>query len=597
MNDNVSAFEPLVSIIIPVYNGANYLKEAIDSALNQIYPNIEILVVNDGSNDGGKTEEIALSYGDKIRYFKKDNGRVASALNYGIDRMKGTYFSWLSHDDVYLPDKIGHQISILSQLKNKDTILYSGYELINEKSKGIAQIDPGKQLTGEQLDTSLIPLFRGLIHGCSLLIPKKYFEEIGKFNEELRTTQDYRLWFDFLRKSPIKFCNKLLIQSRFHDEQDSKKIPTVDEEANELWINLVDMLTEEEMIDTEGSEYAFLRRTAIFLKKTPYQKAYQYVQNKAEESFADTSVSIIIPFYNRLDVTRLAIESALGQTHKEIEIIVVNDGSTDDTSELEQFCNTNEKIKYYCKENAGPGAARNYGITKSTGNYIAFLDSDDQFLPSKIELQLKHMVDADCYFSHTSYDKIDNNGGLIGTIHSGKSSGEIFPEIIYNCLVATPTTLIKKSLLDNHVFPESFSVGEDVCLWIDLAYRRKVAGLDIPLVKVNVNENSTINQTHGRTLGKMNIVNHLLRNANYSCYKEEITKLLTSVIYDLVPPPDLTSQFLSFWKRVFLRFNSVYKSYGLMKGTGHIVSKFRRSNTSSETKMNTDGTSNVRRSA
>ena len=77
-------FHPKVSIIIPVYNGANYLRDAINSALNQTYKNIEIIVVNDGSNDNGRTDEIALSYGNKIKYIKKKNGGVASALNVGI---------------------------------------------------------------------------------------------------------------------------------------------------------------------------------------------------------------------------------------------------------------------------------------------------------------------------------------------------------------------------------------------------------------------------------------------------------------------------------------------------------------------------------
>ena len=89
---NEGSFLPKVSIVIPVYNGANFLREAIDSALGQTYPNIEILVVNDGSDDGGETESIALSYGNQIRYFRKENGGVATALNFGIEHMKGDYF-------------------------------------------------------------------------------------------------------------------------------------------------------------------------------------------------------------------------------------------------------------------------------------------------------------------------------------------------------------------------------------------------------------------------------------------------------------------------------------------------------------------------
>src|SRR5258708_2119463 len=98
--------QPLVSIVIPVFNGADFLREAIDSALAQTYPRKEIIVVNDGSTDGGATESITKAFGGKIRYFFKPNGHVASALNYGIANMAGDYFSWLSHDDMYYPNKI-----------------------------------------------------------------------------------------------------------------------------------------------------------------------------------------------------------------------------------------------------------------------------------------------------------------------------------------------------------------------------------------------------------------------------------------------------------------------------------------------------------
>ena len=130
-------FNPLVTIVIPVYNGGNFMREAIDSALAQTYRNIEVVVVNDGSIDNGVTDSIATSYGNRIRYFVKPNGGCASALNHGIENMRGEYFSWLSHDDVYLPEKIEHQIQILESIDDKLTIIYGGYEVIDSNSKAL----------------------------------------------------------------------------------------------------------------------------------------------------------------------------------------------------------------------------------------------------------------------------------------------------------------------------------------------------------------------------------------------------------------------------------------------------------------------------
>ena len=134
-----SEWLPKVSIIIPVYNGANYMREAIDSALNQTYKNIEVIVVNDGSTDNGETEAIALEYGERIRYFKKRNGGVSSALNYGISKMTGEYFSWLSHDDVYSPEKIRHQIESLALTDKKDAVALCAHYFIDERSQRLSK--------------------------------------------------------------------------------------------------------------------------------------------------------------------------------------------------------------------------------------------------------------------------------------------------------------------------------------------------------------------------------------------------------------------------------------------------------------------------
>ena len=193
-------FQPLVSIIIPVYNGAAYMREAIDSALAQTYQNCEVIVVNDGSCDDGETEEIARSYGDKIRYFCKENGGVSTALNFGIAQMRGEYFSWLSHDDTYTAEKIERQVEVLQNFGRENIVICETEKmdkdgkLFNEKwiGNGLPQNMPlGKR-------EILFYLFRkGSFNGCSLLIPKSAFDECGGFDERLRYNQDGFMWIKF----------------------------------------------------------------------------------------------------------------------------------------------------------------------------------------------------------------------------------------------------------------------------------------------------------------------------------------------------------------------------------------------------------------
>ena len=187
--------KPLVSIVIPAYNGSNYLAEAIDSALAQTYDNVEIIVVNDGSKDDGATERVALSYGDKIRYISKENGGVSSALNRGIAEMKGEYFSWLSHDDLYTPEKIENQVALITE-ENKNCIFMCHTSFVDKDTKPIdrkqKEIEDGFYSNGQML----LNVFSGYyISGCALLIPKKLFDEVGLFNTEIKYMQDTEMWY------------------------------------------------------------------------------------------------------------------------------------------------------------------------------------------------------------------------------------------------------------------------------------------------------------------------------------------------------------------------------------------------------------------
>lgn len=258
--------DPEVSVIIPVYNGSNYLREAIDSALAQTYSDVEILVVNDGSDDGGRTEEIALSYGDKIRYIKKENGGVASALNAGIRNMRGKYFSWLSHDDVYYPEKIEREMNALSQLEDKTRIVQCEYVFYDEDFQSLTSTDFHQYYTIEQLENSVFSVLQLQIHACGALIHKSHFERIGLFDEKLRTVQDIEMWFRLLRGQRSCFIPEALYQVREHRSAGSRTISGYYEETCRLYLKLVKQMDIAEMQNVFGSSWSFLIRMIGFVK-------------------------------------------------------------------------------------------------------------------------------------------------------------------------------------------------------------------------------------------------------------------------------------------------------------------------------------------
>lgn len=121
-------------------------------------------------------------------------------------------------------------------------------------------------------------------------------------------------------------------------------------------------------------------------------------------------ISVIIPTFNRKEILPRAIDSVLSQTHSDFELLIVDDGSTDGTKEsLSQYLK-DFRVKYFFKKNGGVSSARNFGIKKAKGEYIAFLDSDDLFEKKKLEIQLKEMKDFDVEFSICNSIEVQENG-------------------------------------------------------------------------------------------------------------------------------------------------------------------------------------------
>lgn len=202
-------------------------------------------------------------------------------------------------------------------------------------------------------------------------------------------------------------------------------------------------------------------------------------------------VSVIIPFYNRIDWVIESINSVLNQTYDNLEIILVDDGSNSNNKIPNEIL-SDPRIILLRQENKGPSSARNLGIKRASGKYIAFLDSDDLFLPEKLEKQIKFMEDdEEIYLSYTSYQYIDEKGNLQKIVNCGNKT-MTYPEIILNCIIATPTVIAKKEILQNDcLFDESIKIGEDVILWSNISKLYKLAGVNEPLTYVRKHKQST----------------------------------------------------------------------------------------------------------
>jgi glycosyltransferase involved in cell wall biosynthesis len=255
-----------VSIVIPVYNGANFLHDAIDSALAQTCRDREVIVVNDGSEDGGATETICRSYGGRIRYFLKGNGGVSTALNMGIREMRGEYFTWLAHDDIYYPYKLERQMAALERSPDKTAIVHGNYDLLNVEHGAVSHMRQEDSYSEEQLTRSVFPLLMATVHGAAPLIHRRHFERVGRFDEALPLTQDYDFLFRALRGQQSVFLPEPLLLTRLHPQSGKHTDGGFGLACSEQYQHFADTLTQDEVADMFPSPRAFYCRIAAMMK-------------------------------------------------------------------------------------------------------------------------------------------------------------------------------------------------------------------------------------------------------------------------------------------------------------------------------------------
>lgn len=430
--------DPKITIVIPVYNGERYIKEAINSALNQTYKNIEILVINDGSTDN--TEKIIKKFKDKINYFKKENGGVSSALNLALDKMTGDYFTWLSHDDKFYPNKIKDMLDYIGKKGlSLSNIYYCDYDLIDKSGKFIKTVNINTEYANSKPEYSLL---RGYINGIAMLIPKKAFNVCGLFNEQLRCTQDYEMWNRMIKKFNFVHIPLSLTSTRIHASQDTNTNPLVKTEGNKLWIQMIENVSDKRKIELEGTIYGYYRAMAIFLTQTPYFGAMKYCKNKLHKmniKVKEEKVSII----TNVKQNSKNYKSILNNNYVKKEILLSNN--------------------FFDKKL----------IKNINSKYIAFLKNDFNFTKDKLKVQIHEMILCNKKISHTSYKYKDY------IIDNGFYNGNISDNLTKDFYLELSTIIVEKAFLLRYF--ECFKNSK----YYDIFKKEEILGLNIPLVTCN----------------------------------------------------------------------------------------------------------------
>ncbi len=194
------------------------------------------------------------------------------------------------------------------------------------------------------------------------------------------------------------------------------------------------------------------------------------------------SVSVVIPTYNRAALLGRAVTSVQRQTLRPLEIIIVDDGSTDDTRQLVE--RAFPECHYLHQSNRGVSSARNLGIKASRGEWIALLDSDDEWLPEKLAKQLQLLTDLpDHPLCHTGEIWVRKGRRVNAMKKHAKSGGWIFPNCLPLCVISPSSVLIRRSLFDEiGLFDECLPACEDYDLWLRICSRHPVAYLETPQI-------------------------------------------------------------------------------------------------------------------
>jgi glycosyltransferase involved in cell wall biosynthesis len=508
---------PRVSVIIPAYNGDRYIVQAVESVISQTYTSWEIIIVDDGSTDN--TRQVLQPYLDRIRYVYQQNQGVAAARNCGIREAQGQFIAFLDQDDFLLSDKLAAQVALFDAQPSLG-IVNSGWRIVQEQGEIIFDIKPWENLPELDLKTWVVYL---PLLPSAMMFSRQWLERVGGFDSQYDSVDDA----DLILRLALSGCEAVWLPQvtvcyRQHGQNVS--IQRALKQANlsiilkQKFFSRADLPEEIRNLEKPAFYEALtwmawqLYYSGYPAEMTKYlQKSLDYTPYSLKLTIVDwvnrlsgisnsygcpidgialrkllewkdliasilpaqkVRVSVVMPTYNCASYIVRSVQSAIDQTYQDWEIIIIDDGSTDNTRQV--LAPYLDLIQYIYQDNQGVAIARNRGCELAKGEFLAFLDADDFFLPEKLEKQVA------CFDANPTLNLVQTGWLMVGKKDEGiygvqpwKSAPKLDLEtlILYKSVLSSAIMLRREWWKRLGGFDPRFSTSEDLDFVLRLALK------------------------------------------------------------------------------------------------------------------------------
>lgn len=540
--------QPNISIIIPIFNAESYLDDCLNSILNQTMDNIEIICINDGSNDNSL--EILKKYAKKdarIIIHEQKNSGVSVARNVGLSLAKGECIIFIDADDC-IDINTAKILWENYQKTNADIIVFGGQSFpvnidwINKKLHTRNVIYNYDSINALFYEMGGIPFLWNKMFKTKLIQQKNTC-----FNLDFALGEDQIFQFQlFPLARKIQYIDNKLYHYRVENKDSAMaKFGNKFKLKNNIHLQIVQTIINEWQIqgyvsgnerhlmrwaikflknctiDTPKHSLYFCKKTVELLKQINYQpkqtddffRLYHRILETAKDSY-QPKISVIVPVFNVEQVLPQCIESILNQTFKDFEVIFVDDGSEDNSLNiLYHYEDMDSRICVLSQQNKYAGVARNRAMQIAKGDYLIFLDSDDFFEPNLLEEMYGSITRENCDIcvcGATSYNHVSGEKSSMpwfcktkfipeNTVFS-KNSSEYNPYIYCFTTPAPWNKMFKRSFIqkNNLWFQNTRSANDMFFVLLSLSLADKIVINAKELIAYRINNKNSLQATQDK---------------------------------------------------------------------------------------------------